>query len=103
MPRPVYLDGTPAGFQSDERLGFIRTNLTLTAHVQTILTDTNHSAEYWVLLNGYDSTANPPNLIGHVQTPEDFANILDRKTWNSTSTLIVCSVEYYDATFPNTP
>lgn len=94
MPQVDWLDGFTFSSQPDIGTAQLVAGTTVTGYVQTFFHGAEHSREFWVLFNGYNADLNPGNEIGHIRSPEQFADLIDQKSWNTESTLVSVSCAY---------
>jgi len=73
-------------------------------YVSAFQISTRRFEEYWVLLKGYvavPAVDGAGALVDQIKHPHEFASLFDQKLWDTTSTLAVCNVGYYENKFPD--
>ena len=104
LPRPmprVEGPGQPTGqFQPDIGTAhlFVAPNITK-GYLHTLRNGVGRTIEHWILLDGY-SPETAPTTLGRIDSPEKFADVMDRTTWNERATLVTCGCSYFTAVPP---
>jgi hypothetical protein len=95
MPKLDYLKPDPVTLnQPDVGTSQLFTGSSVVGYVQTFSTDKYRYHEYWVLFNGYSAALAPQ--MGTIVAPEHFADLMDKKSWNLSATLVTCANGYYE-------
>lgn len=98
MPTPEWLGNPQIIKQPDIGTAQLKAGSTVVGYVQTFFPDLLRSREYWVLFNGYSAGAEP--VMRTIEKPEEFADIMDRKSWNSSATLVTCACSHFTSLPP---